>query len=103
MTKRQASRQGLPAPAKKVIENNLRQSTQPTSRQHSSSPQPQEQQQQQQRFSHHQEVPGNQSPPAVGATSGVNGNHTLPTPLDRGYDQPKKSSFWRKLTCGICQ
>ncbi|KAI8337511.1 kinase-like domain-containing protein [Chlamydoabsidia padenii] len=100
MTKRQASRQGLPAPAKKVIENNMRQNTQTTSRQQSSSPQPQEQQQQQQqqqRLSHPQEVPVTQSSPSPAA-----GNAPA-APLDRDYNQPKKSSFWRKLTCGICQ
>jgi hypothetical protein len=87
MSKRQASRNGIPA--KKVIENNLRQNTQSPS-----SPTPQKQQQQQ------QDVPVTHlasSPAAQAATANVNINGPPPH-----RDEHKKAGFWQKLTCGLC-
>ncbi|KAI8338386.1 kinase-like domain-containing protein [Chlamydoabsidia padenii] len=77
MSKRQASRHGLPA--KKVIENNLRQTTQsPT----------QEQQQ--------QDVSVTPSPAAQAVTDN-NLNGSSPH-----RNEQKKPGFWQKLTCGLC-
>ncbi|KAI8086436.1 kinase-like domain-containing protein [Halteromyces radiatus] len=100
MTKRQASRQGLPAPAKKVIENNLRQNTQSSSRQQQSTPPLQQQQQ----LSHQQDVPITHlsSPPAAQAAV-VATNAGNVSSSQRDPHQQKKPGFWQKLTCGLCQ
>ncbi|ORZ12355.1 kinase-like domain-containing protein [Absidia repens] len=93
MTKRQASRQGLPAPAKKVIENNLRQNTHSSRQlQELSSPAPQQQQR--------QDIPIHQlsSSPTGAAKAHITDNTKSPQPLD----EQKKPSIWNKLTCGIC-
>ncbi|ORX47725.1 kinase-like protein [Hesseltinella vesiculosa] len=74
MTKRQASRHGLPAPAKKAIENNLRSSQQ------LSKPVLQQ-----------QELVSSSSPPIV---------HPYPAHFQQ---QPKKQSLLSTLTCGLCR
>ncbi|KAI9270454.1 kinase-like domain-containing protein [Phascolomyces articulosus] len=80
LSKRQAARQGLPAPAKKVIADNQRQMT---SGKH---PEPQSREQQPIAEAHHSSAQAAQ-------------RHSQQQPIR----QQKKPSLLAKLTCGLCQ
>ncbi|KAI8069456.1 kinase-like domain-containing protein [Gongronella butleri] len=84
MTKRQASRHGLPAPAKKAIENNLRSSQQMSKPTHA----------------HVQDMAPMASTTATPAARASANPYATAHTQGRDY---KKPSFLSKLTCGLCQ
>ncbi|CAO3594686.1 unnamed protein product [Absidia cylindrospora] len=102
LSKRQASRNG--PPAKRVIENNIRQNAAAGPRQQQQSPSSAPVHQQQPQH-HQQDIPINHlssSQPAHVTTDNINNDNNVSLPQRDSHYQQKKSGFWKKLTCGLC-